>query len=407
MRIKPTLIITTLIIFTSLMQSQAQSAKTYRVQSGDQLSKIARAFDITLEQIVGLNNIKNANDIVIGQRLIVGLEDVIIVGDAVVNPLPSNKKAFNAEHTSIASEFMAHLEQENLLSRTIATASTESQTFTGALWPSQYPAPITNMAFSPPEARQGQSFGLAIQLAQYAELKARFVGQEFLFFVDDAFSQNAILAVPVGQEPGIYPLDIEITVDEVTQNLTLPIIVSASAFETEKIDVPPASTSLLGPDTSRLEAERVTKLCSQFEAARHWDSAFRYPTDTSVTLSEFGSTRTYDGSPHISFHDGLDLKANSNTPVYATANGVVRLAEELVIRGNTVVIDHGMGLCTVYSHLSKLLVSEGDTVTKDQAIANAGSTGFIAGTHLHWEMRVMGISINPQQWTTEMASASQ
>ena len=389
------------------MLSQAQSAKTYRVQSGDQLSKIARAFDITLEQIIGLNNITNANDIVIGQTLIVSLEDVIIVGDAVINPLPSNKKAANVEHTSIASEFTAHLEQENLLSRTIATASTESQTFTGALWPAQYPSPITNMYFSPAEARQGQSFGLSIQLAQYAQLKARFVGQEFLFFVDDAFSQNAILAVPVGQAPGIYPLDIEIISEEVTQNLTLPIMVSASAFETEKIDTPPRSTRVLGPDTSRLEAERVTQLCSQFDAVRHWDSAFRYPTDNSVAVAEFGSTRTYEGSPHTSFHDGLDLKANSNTPIYATANGVVRLAEELVVRGNTVIIDHGMGLCTVYSHMSKLLVSEGDTVTKDQTIGNAGSTGFIAGTHLHWEMRVMGLSINPQQWTPQLAAAAQ
>lgn len=389
------------------MLSQAQSAKTYRVQSGDQLSKIARANGLTLEEIIALNNIKNANDIYIGQRLNVSLANVILVEDAIINPLPSNKKAVNSENTAIAAAFEAHLEEKELLARTTATTSSESQAFTGALWPSQYPAPITNMAFSPAEARQGRSFGLTIQLSQYALLKARFVGQEFLFFVDDAFSQNAILAVPATQEPGIYPLDIEITIDEVTQNLTLPIIVSASTFETESIDTPPITTARLGPDSSRLEAERITELCSNFDAVRHWDSAFRYPIDASIEVSEFGSKRTYEGSSYTSFHNGLDLKANSRTAVHATANGVVRLAEDLLIRGNTVIIDHGMGLCSVYSHMSKLLVAEGDTVTKDQVIGNAGSTGLVERTHLHWEMRVMGISINPQQWTVEMTATSQ
>lgn len=397
-------LLTIIIIFTLLLNSEAQSNKTYRVRSGDILAHIARQFDLSLDEIIALNNIKNANSIKIGQILKVSLDDIVILEDAVINPLPSNKDPVKSDHISILKEFRTML---NTLDSADEKTSDDTTAFTGALftgaqWPTAYPHPIQNITFSTSEVLQGHSFGLNIMLQEAATLRASFVGQGYSF-LSNGLTHDTLMAVPVFQKPGIYPLDIEITkADSTIQNLILPISINAGLSERKSIGVLPTTTSRLGQETNRLEANTISKHCTNFDTTRHFDSGFQYPLSQASIHTDFGINRFYAGSPANSIHEGLDFKVKRKTPVSASANGIVRLAQDLTIRGNVVVIDHGMGLCTVYSHLDEFQVAEGDTITKDDVIGTVGATGLVNHTNLHWEIRIMGIPVNPQQWVEEV-----
>jgi murein DD-endopeptidase MepM/ murein hydrolase activator NlpD len=109
----------------------------------------------------------------------------------------------------------------------------------------------------------------------------------------------------------------------------------------------------------------------------------------------FGVERVFNGSVQ-STHQGLDFRVPSGTSVEAVNNGRVILARALFFEGNCIVIDHGQGLLTLYLHLSKFAVKEGDDVKKGQQIGLSGGTGRATGPHLHLAVRWQGVYLNPQ-----------
>ena len=98
------------------------------------------------------------------------------------------------------------------------------------------------------------------------------------------------------------------------------------------------------------------------------------------------------------FHTGLDFCGGVGIEVRAPATGVVTFAEPLVVRGNAIMIDHGWGVLSGYMHLDEILVSAGDTVEPGQLIGLVGGTGRVTGAHLHWEIWVSGVQVNPVDW---------
>jgi Peptidase family M23 len=125
---------------------------------------------------------------------------------------------------------------------------------------------------------------------------------------------------------------------------------------------------------------------------------------SAATLSRFGELRSYylDKAPAgHSTHDGLDLASVKTDKVMATNSGSVLYAGEFGIYGNTVVIDHGMGLSSLYGHLSTFDVQTGNTVSKGQVIGLSGETGLAGGDHLHFEYRVGNIPVTPIEWWDE------
>jgi murein DD-endopeptidase MepM/ murein hydrolase activator NlpD len=118
-------------------------------------------------------------------------------------------------------------------------------------------------------------------------------------------------------------------------------------------------------------------------------------------FSNFAETRTYryqGRDVDTQVHLGYDLASLKNSPVPAANAGVVVYAAPLTIYGNTVVVDHGWGLQTLYAHLSSLEVKEGDQVTKGQALGKTGATGLALGDHLHFEVLIQGVSVTPVEW---------
>jgi murein DD-endopeptidase MepM/ murein hydrolase activator NlpD len=113
--------------------------------------------------------------------------------------------------------------------------------------------------------------------------------------------------------------------------------------------------------------------------------------------SGFGMRRSpFSGKPKM--HEGLDIAASIGTPVYATADGIVSQAETVAGYGKLVVIDHGYGYKTYYGHNSKIQVKVGQKVRRSDRIASVGNTGSSTGAHLHYEVRLNGVPLNPRKY---------
>jgi hypothetical protein len=147
------------------------------------------------------------------------------------------------------------------------------------------------------------------------------------------------------------------------------------------------------------EAKRLKRLWGTTSAERLWRGRFQRPAAGSLG-SAFGLRRVFNGEPR-SPHSGIDIRAKRGTPVVAANTGRVVLRDELFFAGNTVALDHGLGLYTVYLHLSEFKVSEGEMVAKGRVIGLVGATGRVTGPHLHFSARLGGARVDPWQLITQ------
>ncbi len=151
----------------------------------------------------------------------------------------------------------------------------------------------------------------------------------------------------------------------------------------------------------RKQAEEAKRaLAAKTQPRPLWEGVFVQPRNTKV-FSNFAETRTYryhGQDVDTQMHFGYDLAAVQHSPVPAANSGVVVFAGPLSIYGNAVVVDHGLGLQTLYGHLSSIEVKEGDAVAKEQELGRTGSTGLALGDHLHYEVLINGVSVTPLEW---------
>lgn len=146
-----------------------------------------------------------------------------------------------------------------------------------------------------------------------------------------------------------------------------------------------------------VEAFRALETPEQF-----WSGTFLQPADGYIS-TVYGVRRYYNGEWAADYyHRGLDFAAYEGSPVRAAADGRVglvgRVSEGFELHGNTIGIDHGQGVTTMYIHLSAIEVSEGQMVRAGDIIGRVGSTGISTGPHLHWGLYVHGVSVDPMPW---------
>ena len=145
---------------------------------------------------------------------------------------------------------------------------------------------------------------------------------------------------------------------------------------------------------STLAKENATLL--NLRTGRHafWTEAFRPPLATTTVTDTYGYSRQTGGQSIT--HKGTDYRATLGTPVYAMNRGVVRLTKTYTVYGKTIILDHGLGVQTLYMHLSKILVNPGELVLPGQVIGWSGDTGYAETPHLHLSVRIGEISIDPE-----------
>jgi murein DD-endopeptidase MepM/ murein hydrolase activator NlpD len=176
---------------------------------------------------------------------------------------------------------------------------------------------------------------------------------------------------------------------------TRAIRIEPRSFPEEQLKVKPRFVEPPPEARERLARER-RKLASLYGLRRPASpptKAFVRPVPGAPT-SVFGTRRIFNGKPR-SPHPGLDLRAATGTPVHGAGSGRVGLAQDLYYAGNTVILDHGGGLFTIYAHLSELLVREGDEIDVGQLIGRSGATGRVTGPHLHWGAKIGDLPFDP------------
>jgi murein DD-endopeptidase MepM/ murein hydrolase activator NlpD len=178
-------------------------------------------------------------------------------------------------------------------------------------------------------------------------------------------------------------------------DLTRAIPILEAHYRTGTLTVPPKFVTP-GPDEQKqIEADSQFK-AKVFAASADrplWQSNFRAPVAAQATDS-FGTRRMFNGKL-ASVHKGADFRAAMGTPVHAANSGTVVIARPLYYEGNCVVIDHGLGLYTLYMHFSRIDVREGQKVKTGDALGLSGATGRVTGPHLHWAVRWQGAYLDP------------
>jgi murein DD-endopeptidase MepM/ murein hydrolase activator NlpD len=411
------ILVTTLIAASPAVAAPpVQTGEEYVVQAGDTLFAIALRFGLAASDIAAANNLSNPNLIFVGQRLVIPgpkpTAEPAIVTDEEEKGTDENATAPQVYVVRRGETLFAIATRFGLTVTDLALAngirdpnyiyigqrlvipapgsSTEEAT---------YPAPFAAVELSPEPVVQGQTLAVRVRLSQPATLSGDFDGRP-LFFIGHDSGGWTLVGIHALQEVGVYSLALRARLADGSETATaVQVMVGAGPYDTEDIQLAPGRESLLAPEIVQAEQARMVEVWSRVSPRPLWEGRFGLPLTSHRVTSPFGTRRSYNEGPVNGYHEGTDFGAESGTPIYAPAAGRVVLAEKLNVRGNAVLIDHGLGVFSGYWHQSKLVVQVGQTVQRGDLIGYVGDTGLVTGAHLHWEMRVGGIAVDPVQWT--------
>ncbi len=206
----------------------------------------------------------------------------------------------------------------------------------------------------------------------------------------------AVAAIHYETEPGSYNLELINISDQPEETMAAAeLTVAEKDFHFSSFSMPASRTE--GWTAQRLaeDREKIRLARENTEQYPLWQGSFINPVGGRIS-STYGAIRVINQNPPRR-HSGLDIAAEEGTPVYATNRGVVRLSESLLSGGETVIIDHGLGLSSTYMHLHTITAEEGEIVERGQEIGTVGMTGYATGPHLHWEVNIDQTPVNPEQ----------
>jgi hypothetical protein len=260
-------------------------------------------------------------------------------------------------------------------------------------WPAR--AQEDDFIIDPPEPRVGDIARLTIPLTGGAHAgTVTFDGKTVPGFETGGLL-NVYFGVDLDVKPGPHEVEYEMAAMKGPVKGAVPVLIKAREFVTESLEVEPKYTELDQPTQERVdrEAKELDTLWTEVSPKRLWAKAFVAPAAGPLG-SPFGSRRIFNDEPK-SPHSGVDIKAAEGAEVYASNGGNVVLAKELFFTGKTVIVDHGLGLYTVYAHLSQIDVKMGDAVERARVLGRVGATGRVTGPHLHWAVKIAGARVDP------------
>jgi murein DD-endopeptidase MepM/ murein hydrolase activator NlpD len=436
-------------------QEVTSAGPVYIVQEGDSLWDIAYRFHVTQQALQDANGLQNPNQITIGQALVIpGLEGIqgtlttenVSYGETLHSlslkyQMPEQMLR-RLNHITSPSELYAGyslviLQNKNLptLGERVSLSAGQSLLELAILnntdpWsvlavnrgissstvlpgevlrtpagedsgPGGLPAAISSVAISP--MAQGQTTEIQLEGTAGLSIGGTLLDHKLGFFQDENKGYIALQGVNAMQNPGLYPLSIQVSSpDGIPFDFSQNVSVTAGQFRTDvPLTVDPAT---MDPKVTQPENDLWASISAPQTTEKLWVGTFGIPVDPvygDCFASRFGSRRSYNGSEYIYYHTGLDFCGQVGQPVYAAASGIVAYTGSLTVRGNATVIDHGWGVYTAYMHQSEILVKAGDHVEKGQLIGLVGNTGRVEGPHLHFEVLVGGVPVNPLDWLTQ------
>lgn len=392
--------------------------RVHFVQAGETLDAIATLYGVSAEDLKSLNQLDDAGTIFVGLALVIGSlspSGPVTVAEAPAEassggggPVVMHTVARGETLFRIAQSYgvtMNSIVQANVLSNPEVIYPGQMLIIPGVEAPqlaAGLPALISSFNVTPLSLTQGRTGEFWLQANAPVSVTGTFLDQHLQFTVEgDGMVNVALIGVPLNTPPGIYPVSVIVTDGAGGQYpISANVQVNAGNYnEGGTIRVTGDAAVLLNEAVERQEEDLVTGLMSRYTAGHVFDGAFGLPAAATIT-SGFGSTRTYTGGVQR-VHTGTDFGAAPGAPVMAAASGQVVMVDNLNIRGLATIIDHGRGVYTGYWHQSETYVSPGDYVQQGQVIGAVGSSGRVSGPHLHWELWVNGIPVDPMQWVVQ------
>ena len=262
--------------------------------------------------------------------------------------------------------------------------------------PEPEPEPVKpEIILSASEVQRGSYMLVRINNYEGEEIKyTDFLGYERSFFEYDG-GWLSLIPVKTAAKAGDYVLTISIDGESFNRDIK----VTDREFEEQYLTVSPSTLEeTLESDFARAEfSEKAEPMKKVFTPQKLWNGEFVLPLEAQYKVStSFGTYRTFSNGS-TEWHNAVDMATKGGTPVYATNSGNIIFAQYLQLTGNTVIIDHGMGVLSWHYHMRSICVSEGDFVEKGMKIGEVGTTGLSTGNHLHFGMTVGGIFTDPMK----------
>jgi murein DD-endopeptidase MepM/ murein hydrolase activator NlpD len=442
--------------------SAQSSGPVYIVQSGDTLSYIASRFNVSVDDLMAANPSINPNLLAEGQEIVIpGLEGVtgvldtevislgdslrslsrrtqvseaqltklnrmvspteLYVGISLIIPKQENQTSLNTRATAVNGESLLELAvKQNSDPWTLSSLNNLSGTWD--LLPSDVlyspsgnneenatglPSAFQSASISPLPLVQGETEVIKVKTDNNVALSGNLEDKPLHFFQSDTGEQVALQGVHALLEPGVYPLRVEASLPDGTkQSFEQMVVVASGDYPKEALIV---STELIDPAVTKPEDEQVARITEPVTATKFWQGIFNLPVyapsgEQPCIYDRFGTRRSFNGSAYDYFHAGIDYGVcfqQSPFDIYAAAPGTVVFAGPLTVRGNATFIDHGWGVYSAYFHQKEIYVSVGQQVQAGELIGQIGSTGRVTGPHLHWEVWVNGVQVNPLDWLNQ------
>jgi murein DD-endopeptidase MepM/ murein hydrolase activator NlpD len=427
----------------------------YIVQEGDTLWSIASRFNVSVTDIQAINNL-TTQDIYVGTELVIpGLEGMS--GTLITLPVPfgetlrSLSREYRMDEATLeklnhivsptelyAGYGLIILQQDNQNAWTSRASLGQGETMlelavkggsdpwsvaqiNGLKGPSAglpgdnlylpsgtstaaatgLPAAIASAAIVPLPLKQGSTAQIKVVTSQGVTLGGVLVDQPLHFFIAEANTWVALQGVHAMLDPGLYPVRMDVTrPDGSTQAFEQMVLVNSGNFPNDPaLEVDP---STIDPAVTGPEDQWLLSLISVVTPEKYWNGVFQVPVGSPACIrSGYGDRRSYNGGALHSFHTGIDYGVCSEAhpfDIYAAADGVVVFTGLKTVRGNATIIDHGQGVFSAYYHEAEFNVTPGETVKGGELIGKIGATGRVTGSHLHFEIWVNGIQVNPLEW---------
>ncbi len=382
---------------------------TETVSFGENLESLSRRYQIPLEYLIRLNHYTSPGDAYAGSTLIVPEKET--------NATPSERGRVTLKpgqslfELALAQQInpWALLTQNQLeSSRAVLPGDTlyrtsqqqEGEQQEESQPPGALPAAISAAALEPFPLVQGRTLVIQLQAPAGASLTGQFHDRSLNFFSPQEGDYVALQGIHAMLEPGLYPLTLEGELADGTPlRFSQQVYIESGDYAFDPPLVVDSET--MDAHTNEDENQLWASLSESVTPERYWRSEFESPVEAYFSEcfpSLFGNRRSYNESGYTYFHSGLDFCGGVGNDIYAPAPGEIVFVQELTVRGHATLIDHGWGVYSAYAHQSETLVAEGDWVETGDLIGNVGETGRVTGPHLHWEIIVGGVQVDPLQW---------
>ncbi len=234
--------------------------------------------------------------------------------------------------------------------------------------------------------------GTVVRLTCTAEVSAHMGERTVPLFKQASGDWLGLMPIAANHAPGPSEITFSSSTQPQEQNANLTVV--DAHFAIQNVNLTPGIANL---HNTPEEVEILKSFRQNLTDIRYWQDRFIEPVPGCM-VSPFGVNRYRNHKPTGDYHGGVDLRSPAGTPVLAAADGHVKFAQLITVLGNTVGLDHGQGVETIYMHMSKLAVEPGASVKQGDVIGYVGTTGRSSGPHLHWTLYVNSVQVNPGQW---------